>query len=208
MKLTTQRVYDLLAAFRSPDPTPGGGSASALAGAVGASLLAMVAALPKPRTSTEQEVSDLRDAGASCTELAAQLEALIDRDTDAYNAVVDAYRLPKVNDEEKAQRSARIQEAVKEATDAPLEVMRRCSEAIGIAPIVERLGNVNAASDVRVALHLLRAGIAGAVENVEINLGSLKDAEYVQRVREEAARSEDLAEQTLPAGLRKEMSDH
>jgi formiminotetrahydrofolate cyclodeaminase len=187
MKLTEKRVYDLLAAFRSSDPTPGGGSASALAGAIGASLLAMVAGLPKPRATSEEETTDLRNAGLRCTELATALEQLVNRDSDAYNLVMEAYRLPKVSDDEKTQRAAVIQDALKEATETPLGVMRRCSEALGLVPVVERLGNPNAASDVKVAVYLLRAGVAGAAENVEINLGSLKDEAYVQRVREQAA---------------------
>jgi methenyltetrahydrofolate cyclohydrolase len=187
MKLTEKRVYDLLAAFRSADPTPGGGSASALTGAVGASLLAMVAGLAKPRVATEPDTTELRNAGLRCTELATQLEHLVNRDSDAYNMVMEAYRLPKLADDEKARRAAAIQNGIKEATEAPLEVMRRCREALGIVPVVERLGNPNATSDVKVAVYLLRAALAGAAENVQINLGSLKDAGYVQQVRGEAA---------------------
>ena len=187
MKLTENRVYDLLAAFRSSDPTPGGGSASALAGAIGASLLAMVAGLAKPRTATDDETAELRTAGGRCTDLAVVLEQLVDRDSDAYKLVMDAYRLPKLTDDDKAWRAAAIQDAFKEATEAPLAVMRRCSEALGLVPVVDRLGNANAASDVKVAIYLLRAALAGAAANVAINLGSLKDAGYVQKVRDEAA---------------------
>lgn len=187
MKLTTQSVSDLLAAFRSSDPTPGGGSASALSGAVGASLLAMVAGLAKPQATTEEDVARLQRAGARCADLALQLERLIDRDTEAYDLVVGAYRMPKATDDEKAARTAGIQTALKAATDAPLEVMRLCRDALTLAPVVGSLGNSNASSDVKVAVGLLRAGLDGARENVEINLGSVKDAGYVQRVREESA---------------------
>ena len=187
MKLTSQSVSDLLAAFRSPDPTPGGGSAAALAGAAGASLLAMVANLPKPQATSEEDVASLQGAGERCTDLALQLERLVDKDTEAYDLVVGAYRMPKATDEEKAARSAGIQTALQAATDAPLEVMRRCAEALGLADAVGRFGNANASSDVKVAVGLLGAGLAGAHENVEINLGSVKDAAYVQRVRQESA---------------------
>ena len=187
MKLTEHSVTDLLAAFRSSEPTPGGGSAAALAGAVGASLLAMVAGLPKPQASTDDDVDALRRAGERCTDLALQMERLVDRDTEAYDMVVTAYRMPKATDDEKAARSAGIQGALKAATDAPLDVMRRCNDALRIADPIGRLGNPNAASDVKVAIGLLRAGLAGAHENVEINLGSVKDTAYAQRVREECA---------------------
>jgi methenyltetrahydrofolate cyclohydrolase len=187
MPLTQKSVSDLLAAFRSPDPTPGGGSAAALGGAAGASLLAMVAALPKPQASSDEDIAALQRAGARCTDLALQLERLVDKDTDAYDLVVGAYRMPKATDEEKSARTAGIQAALQAATEAPLEVMRRCSEALGFADTVARLGNANASSDVKVAVALLGAGLAGAHENVEINLGSMKDAAYVQRVRQESA---------------------
>jgi methenyltetrahydrofolate cyclohydrolase len=186
MKLTSQSISDLLAAFRSSDPTPGGGSASALSGAVGASLLAMVAGLARPQATADDDVSRLRQAGARCTDLALQLERLVDRDTEAYDLVVGAYRLPKTTDEEKAARTAAIQAALRAATEAPLEVMRLCREALTLAPVVGSLGNANASSDVKVAGGLLRAALDGARENVDINLGSVKDASYVQRVRDES----------------------
>ena len=187
MKLTERPVTELLAAFRSSEPTPGGGSAAALAGAIGASLLAMVAGLPKPQASSDDDVTKLRQAGDRCADLAQQLEWLVNRDTEAYDLVVGAYRMPKSTDDEKAARTAGIQAALKAATEAPLEVMRRCAEALRMAPLVGEMGNANASSDVKVAIGLLRAGLAGAGENVEINLGGLKDPAYVERVREEAS---------------------
>ena len=186
MKLTSMTTSELLAAFRSSEPTPGGGSASALAGAVGASLLAMVAGLPKPKAANDQDVQRLGEAGAQCSALAVQLEALIDEDSAAYDLVVGAFRMPKGTDEEKAARTAGIQRALAAATEAPLNVMRRCAEALALAPIVAALGNQNASSDVAVARALLSAGLSGARENVEINLGSLKDEAYVARIREES----------------------
>ena len=186
MKLTSMTTSELLAAFRSSEPTPGGGSASALAGAVGASLLAMVAGLPKPKATGDEDLRQLGDAGAQCSALAVQLEALIDDDSAAYDLVVGAFRMPKGTDEEKAARSAGIQRALTAATEAPLNVMRRCAEALALAPTIAAFGNQNASSDVAVARVLLSAGLSGARENVEINLGSLKDEAYVARIREES----------------------
>ncbi len=188
MKLTERTVADLLSAFRSSDPTPGGGSASALSGAVGASLLAMVAGLPKPLAATAEDVERLRTAGARCAAHAQTLEALIDRDSDAYELVMGAYRLPKSTDAEKAARSSRIQEALRAATEAPLDVMRSCSAALEQAAVVARFGNRNASSDVGVAQELLKAGLRGAGMNVEINLGAIQDGGYAERVRSEARR--------------------
>src|SRR5262249_6497135 len=112
MKLTDRTVTDLLAAFRSSDPTPGGGSASALAGAIGASLLAMVAGLPKPNATTDADIGRLKEARERCAALAEEMTALVDRDTEAYNLVVAAYRKPKGTEEEKAARTAAIQDAM------------------------------------------------------------------------------------------------
>jgi formiminotetrahydrofolate cyclodeaminase len=190
MKLTALTVTALLDAFRSSEPTPGGGSASALSGAVGASLLAMVAALPKPRAATEEDAERLAAAGVRCTAIARRLEELVDRDSAAYDLVVGAFRMPKGTDQEKAARTAAIQRAMQAATEAPLDVMRACSDAIEQGAVVAAFGNRNASSDVQVGLELLGAGLRGARLNVEINLGSLKDADFVGRARAEAERLE------------------
>ena len=145
----------------------------------------MVAGLPKPVAATEAELQELQNARERCTTLARELEALIDQDTDAYDAVVGAYRLPKATDAEKAARSVAIQTALRGATETPLTVMRHCHETLRLSAAVGRLGNQNAASDVQVAVAMLRAGLSGAAANVEINLGSLKDEAYVATVREQ-----------------------
>ena len=188
MTLTHKTVKALLEDFRSSAPTPGGGSAAALAGAVGASLLAMVAGLPKPRATADADLESLREAGDRCTALAIDLEALVDRDSEAYELVVSAYRMPKATDEEKAARARGIQEALKAAIAAPLDVMRACRAAIALAPVLLAYGNSNASSDVQVGLALLRAGLRGAQLNVEINLGSVKDAAYAAEVAGEVGR--------------------
>jgi methenyltetrahydrofolate cyclohydrolase len=185
VKLTERRVDDLLQAFRSPDPTPGGGSAAALAGAIGASLLAMVAGLPKSRAATEEDVERLQAAGRRCAAIAGDLTTLVDRDSEAYDLVVGAYKRPKGTDEEKAARSAAIQQAMRAAIAAPLDVMRACAAAAEQGVVVAALGNPSASSDVRVGFELLGAGLRGAKLNVEINLGSVKDAAYVETVRRE-----------------------
>jgi methenyltetrahydrofolate cyclohydrolase len=184
-KLISRSVTDLLAAFRSSDPTPGGGSAAALAGAIGASLLAMVAGLPKSRAATEEDAERLKSAGEQCTALSGELEALVDRDSDAYDLVMAAYKKPKATGDEKAARSAAIQAALREAIAAPLDMMRACAAAAGHGTVIAALGNPSASSDVKVAFELLGAGLRGAKENVVINLGSVKDAEYVAKIRAE-----------------------
>ena len=200
MKFVEHSVNDLLAAIRSPEPTPGGGSAAALAGAMGASLLAMVAGLPKSKASTEEDVARLKAAGARCTELAQTLAGLIDRDSEAYGLVMAAYKRPKGTDEEKAARSAAIQEGFRAAIAAPLDVMRACAAAAEQGVVVAALGNPSAASDGQVGFELLGAALRGAKMNVEINLDSVKDANYVAAVRNEVTEFERaIAHETAAA---------
>jgi formiminotetrahydrofolate cyclodeaminase len=188
MSLLHLPFTDLLKAFRSSEPTPGGGSASALTGAVGASLLAMVAGLPKPRTRDDEEVRRLATSGTRAADLADRLASLMDRDSEAYDRVVAAFRLPKGSEEEIRARTARVQAALRSATDAPLEVMRACTEALRLAAVVAALGNRNASSDVQVAVELLRAGLRGAKLNVDVNLASMTDSEFADSAHREAER--------------------
>jgi methenyltetrahydrofolate cyclohydrolase len=180
---TTMALVDLLDAFASNDPVPGGGSASAVAGALGASLLLMVAGMPKTKSGTPEETADLAEAAARLRPLRDRLVALVDRDSDAYAGVMDAFRLPKGTDEEKAARKAAIQAATRDATEVPLDTMRGCRDAIRHALIVARNGNRSATSDVAVALQLLVAGVKGAGYNVDINLPALTDSAYVDQAR-------------------------
>jgi formiminotetrahydrofolate cyclodeaminase len=184
MKLTELSLGAMLAAIRDPRPTPGGGSAAAVAGALGASLLTLVASMTKHRAASEEDVERLQAAASRCADLSARLEALVDDDSAAYDGVVAAYRLPRASDAEKAERRTRIQAALVAAVETPLEVMRHCNDTIEAAATVARFGNPNAASDVGVALELLVAAGRGARLNVEINLASLDDQAYVSRVRE------------------------
>jgi formiminotetrahydrofolate cyclodeaminase len=178
-------LADLLDAFASSDPVPGGGSASALAGALGASLLLMVAGMPKTRTGAPDETSDLAAAAARLRPLRDTLVELVDRDSAAYEAVMAAFRLPKGTEAEKSARREAIRAGTKEATDVPLETMRACRRALRGAGIVALRGNPNAKSDVGVAVELLLAGLRGARLNVEINLGALGEPEYAARIRGE-----------------------
>ena len=146
----------------------------------------MVAGLPKSRAASEEDHGRLAAAGARVASVADALASLVDRDSDAYDLVVAAYKQPKSTDEEKAARSSAIQNALRSAIDAPLSVMRACGEALEQAVTIAELANLSAASDVQVALELLGAGLRGARQNVDINLGSVKDASYVDAVRTEA----------------------
>jgi formiminotetrahydrofolate cyclodeaminase len=180
-------LIDVLDAFASNEPTPGGGSAAALAGALGVSLLLMAAGLPKTKSgpSVPEEAVDLAEASARLRPLRDSLVELVDRDSDAYQAIIAAYRLPKATDADKSARSAAIQRAMQEATDAPLETMRECQQALAGAVIVARNAHRPAASDVGVAIELLLAALRGSGANVDTNLAGIADRHYCDTVRTE-----------------------
>ena len=178
-------LADLIDAFSSTDAVPGGGSAAALAGALGTSLLLMVAGLPRTKTGAPEETADLAEASARLHPLRDSLLELMDRDSDAYKAVLEALRLAKESDSDKAARKQAIERATRAATEAPLDTMRACRQALGGAVVVASNGNRRTTSDVGVAVELLVAALRGARLNVEINLATLDDAAYAARVKTE-----------------------
>jgi len=204
MLLVDRSLRELLAAFASSDPTPGGGSAAAAAGAMGTALLAMVAGLPKTRNGSDVDRAALGVAVAALIGLRQQLTSAVDEDTAAYDAVVGAYKLPKATEEEQAARKAAIQRALHHATDVPLGVMRLSATALTHAAAIAAHGHRAAASDIGVAVALLNAAVHGARLNVEINLGGLSDANYkdatgaeVTRLTQSAAEAAETAAKAL-----------
>lgn len=183
--LASKSLRELLDAFSSPTPTPGGGSAAALAGAVAASLLAMVAGLPKTRTGAPGEREALDAARLVVLSRMEELLDLIDRDAAAYDEVVAAYKLPKATDDDKAARKAAVARAMRVATDAPLETARATWSLLSQSRVIRQHGNPNASSDLSVATNLAGAALAGAIENVQANLDGVGDAPYAAAVRSE-----------------------
>lgn len=181
-------VAQLLDALSSPNPTPGGGTASAIAGAMGTSLLVMVTGLAKSRQNTDDERAALAAARSALTPLTARLTQLADADSDAFNQVMAAYKLPKNSDDEKAARTQAIQHALQGATTAPLETLSACAAALTHARVVAQHGNRSASSDAGVAVGLLQAAAAGAHANVQINLESIKDEGFKTATGAEASR--------------------
>jgi formiminotetrahydrofolate cyclodeaminase len=168
LDLSTRALLDR---FASPAPTPGGGSAAALAGALGAGLVAMVCAMEKTRSGAASERQRLDEAAPRAREAGERLRRLVDDDTRAYDAVVAAYRLPRTTDEEKTARKDEITRAMQRATEVPGLTARACLEVMALAVEVAAHGNPNALSDARTGAALAWAGLQGAVENVRINLG-------------------------------------
>jgi formiminotetrahydrofolate cyclodeaminase len=191
-------LTDLLDAFAANKPVPGGGSASALAGAVGASLLIMVAGLPKTRHGTPEERDALTAAAGRLRPLRDELTSLIDRDSEAYTSVIKAYRLPKSTEPEQSARRNAIDVAMHAATDAPLATIRACERVMREAETISTGGAPSAASDVAVAIELLKTAARGAALNVDTNLATLNDEDYVARVSQERRDLEQAIENLLP----------
>jgi glutamate formiminotransferase len=179
---------EFLSRLAGPQATPGGGSVSALAGALAASLVAMVSGLTVGRKGFEEVSEPLAQIGAQGRTIAETLTQAIDDDAQAYNGVMAAFGLPKAGEGQKAVRTAAIQAAMKRAADVPLTVANACLQAAEFALTVLEKGNPNASSDAAVALLLALAGSDGAILNVATNLDSIKDAAYVTPRKEEIAR--------------------
>jgi formiminotetrahydrofolate cyclodeaminase len=188
MSFSTLTLREFIDRLASAEPTPGGGTASAVTGAMGAALLIMVAGLPRSRTNTDDERAALGDARARLVPIREALERAADEDAAAFDEVLAAYRLPKATDEEQTARKARIQQALTRATEVPLATLRLAADALDLAGAVARHGVRSAASDVGVAAGLLQAAAEGGAANVRINLGSLSDDAYRRRMAEEADR--------------------
>ena len=187
-RFTDMTVAQLLTALSSAEPTPGGGTAAAIAGALGTSLLVMVAGLAKSKNNLDDEKAALAQARAAIEPITARLMQLADADTQAFNDVMAAYRLAKSTDDEKTTRSRAIQAALRRATEVPLETLRASAGALTHARVVAAHGNPSAASDVGVAIGLLTAAAEGAAANVRINLTGLKDEAFKGETEAETAR--------------------
>jgi len=182
---SSMTLIDILDAFASNEPVPGGGSAAALAGAIGVSLLIMVAGLRKTRTGTPEEAADLAEASARLRPLRDLLTSLVEEDSAAYAAVVQAMQLPKESAAEKTSRRGAIDAAMREATDVPLDTMRACQQALRGALVVAAGGNASAVTDTAIGVELLLTGLRGAGMNIDVNVRSVSDADYADRVGEE-----------------------
>lgn len=163
-------------------PTPGGGSVAALAGSLGSALTSMVGNLTIGKKAYEKLNDEIKkEMEENFDELQKSIERLnkiVDEDTKAFSGVMKAFKLPKETEEEKAKRSAAIQEGYKLALEVPLRCAEECFKVLELQEIFAEYGNVNAITDVGVGALLAATGLEGALFNVTINLLSIKDTEY------------------------------
>ena len=184
--LTELTIKEFINKVISNDPVPGGGSVSALNGALAGALAAMVANLTIGRKKYA-EVNDIMvELSSRFEKLSSRLIEDVDRDSDAYNRVFAAFKMPKDTDEEKQVRSEAIQRETKYAAQVPMEVARAVYEVLPMIDTVAQKGNSNAVTDACVSMMCARTAILGALLNVRINLTSIKDEAFVNTMREEA----------------------
>ncbi len=187
-ELSLQKFIDVTA---GSDPVPGGGSISALAGTLSAALTHMVAGLTIGKKKYLEVEDEMKVIAEKTSEIQSLLYEAIDRDSEAYNVVFDAFKLPKETDEEKKKRSEAIQEATKVAADVPMEVAEMAFSLIPYIKAVVAKGNQNAVTDGCVAMLCCRTAVLGALLNVRINLGSIKDQDFVKEYEARAKKMED-----------------
>ncbi len=191
-----ETFYDEVA---SSSPAPGGGSVAAAAGALAAALASMVSRLTvskKQYADVKAEMAEVRDKGDA---LRAELTTLIDTDKEAFNKVMEAFKLPKGTDEEVAARDKAVEDANKEAALVPLTVMKKALEVLRLARIVADKGNENSITDAGVAGLMGMAAVEGAGYNVRINLTSVHDAEFVNKLKLEVETITREAQQVAKA---------
>ncbi|MFQ5661233.1 MAG: methenyltetrahydrofolate cyclohydrolase [Gammaproteobacteria bacterium] len=160
--------------------TPGGGSAAAIMGAMGASLVSMVANLTVGKKNYADVEDEIQELLSTSEDLRRRLTGMIRADVEVFDNVMAAYGLPKETDTEKAARSEKIQTALKEAADVPLACARLCAEVIRLSQPMAEKGNKNVISDAGVAVLAAHAALRSAALNVTINIGGIRDEAFVE----------------------------
>lgn len=190
MKLIDMTVAGFIDELASDSPAPGGGSVSALNGAIAAALTSMVGNLTIGKKKYAEVEEEMREIVSRVSEIQKELLEAVDKDSDAFNVVFAAFKWPKETEEEKKARSAEIQRGTKIAADVPMRVAEKAAE---LMPLIEKVimkGNQNSITDACCAMMACRYAVIGALLNVRINLGSIKDETFVKEHADRAAELE------------------
>ena len=179
MGIKDKSVKEFLDNVGSKNPTPGGGSVSAVSGAIAASLVEMVCNLTIGKKNFEKVQSEVEEIKGKATNLKSELLNLADEDADAYTQVVEAFKTPKEDEE----RKTKIQKAFEKAALIPLETAKKSAEVLDFSERVSEIGNKNASSDALVAIYLSKTAIKGALENVNINLDSIENETFKKELK-------------------------
>ncbi|MCT4605113.1 MAG: cyclodeaminase/cyclohydrolase family protein [Marinisporobacter sp.] len=192
--LVDMNIKEFLDKTSSNEPVPGGGSIAALSGAIAAALTEMVSNLTigkKKYIEVEEEMKAIKE---EAEKYRMKFVEDIDKDSYAFNEVMKAFKLPKETEEEKEVRKATIQETTKKATLVPLQVAKDAFEIMAIMEKIVVKGNQNAVTDGAVAAMMARTSVLSALYNVKINLGSIKDKAFVEKVTKEVKELEEQVE--------------
>lgn len=184
MKLTELSLKEFLVTLSGDSPAPGGGSVSALAGALSAALCSMVARLTLGKEKHREAWKDMERLRDAADSLSSRLLELVEEDSRAYNRVVAAFRIPKEN---KSAREKALQSATKEAASVPMEILRAVAGLVDLVKTALDHGNPNCLTDAGVSLQLVRAAANGAAYNVRINLPGVKDHDFRSKMTSETS---------------------
>lgn len=191
MKLQDLTLKQFLEKTGANEVLPGGGSVSALNAALASALAGMMANLTIGKKNYAEVEEQMRQTVAAMEKYRGEFVNDIDHDAAAYGTVMEAYRLPKVTDEEKVIRTEQIQMAMRTASLVPMEVAERALQMLDIIIAVVRSGNKNAVTDGMVGLMTCRTAILGALLNVRINLSGIHDVSFVEEMKEKCDRMEE-----------------
>jgi methenyltetrahydrofolate cyclohydrolase len=198
VRLIEYQVRDFVELLASDAPAPGGGSTAALLGSLGAALTAMVANLTSGKEKFKDNEPLVQGILRDSQELSRELLVLVDRDTEAFNKVMAVFAMAKTTEDEKRRRAAALQAALQFATEVPFAVMEKAAAALALLAKAVHKTNPSALSDLGVGVGCLLGAVQGGWLNVLINLGGIKDenfvAAYKQRGRQLLAESRELAD--------------
>jgi glutamate formiminotransferase/formiminotetrahydrofolate cyclodeaminase len=200
--LTKLSVKDFVDEVSRDTPVPGGGSIAALAGSLGAALASMVANLSLGKLGSEKEVDLLLNVAEKAQKIKDQLILAVDEDTSAFNAYLEARRLPATTAEERSFRHQKMQEGLKIAASVPYGSALASFEAMQLAEQVAINGSQNSITDASVGLSIAFAGVRGGIWNVIINLKDITDKAFVQEMQKECRQLLKKAEEVLERGSR------
>jgi len=186
-----KKISEFLNQLSSDTPTPGGGTVAALTGALAASLVSMVASLTVGRKKYQGYDALYEETIGKMKQLSEQFQDLMDEDAKAFDGVMVALKMPKKTDEEKKKRKVMLQEGFKKATNSPVKTAEAIVKVSGYSKEMVKHGNKNAVSDAYCAIELCKAAFNMAMENVDINLSSIKDEVYRKKI---TVRCEELRE--------------
>jgi formiminotetrahydrofolate cyclodeaminase len=180
MNTAEMKTIEFLDALAAGQPTPGGGGAAALTGGMAAALLSMVIHFTIGKKKYADVEAEMQEYLARTETLRRELLAAVDADAAAFDAVAATYALPKETEEQKAARTAAMQEALKHAAEVPFAVAEKCLALLQLAAPIGAKGNSNVVSDAATALYLAFAALKSALVNVNVNLKFVKDAAFVE----------------------------